>query len=332
MSISEKLQTSALATITALTVPVILLNLLGGIVSGTWLAILGEWGEIIRGIIFFVASGFAVSFALMPSLLFAGPAAIAMERGKKILGALFGSLSILYTVALITVWCIWVMWLFVSSAAESSLIPLLFWSYGVALGPWMWLAQKDQQGGGNEFSILTTFFAQAAYILGMIMFFFNATLGTIAVIFGIIMLSGAIFQMIIVFGGEMKKSFASKDIKEALVILDEIGRTIGGSGFDLVREPVEKYLVSHGKEYKETVSETSARQWVYSAVANTAGDFMESGHYHIYRGVLNPMGPGGDLLKLFDSTIDELVKMGALEAENAKKEKARLRKNMDQMG
>ncbi|MCD6337046.1 MAG: hypothetical protein J7M01_02290 [Candidatus Marinimicrobia bacterium] len=332
MSISEKLQTGFLATLTALTVPIALLNLLGGIVSGIWLAILGEWGEIVRGIIFLVISGFAISFALMPGLLFAGPAAMAMERGKKILGVFFGSLSVLYTVALITVWCIWVFWLFVSSATESSLIPLLIWSYGVALGPWMWLAQKDQQGGGNEFSTLTTFFAQAAYILGMIMFFFGATLGTIAIAFGTIMLSGAILQMVIAFGGEMKKSFTPRGIKEALGILDEIGQTIGGSGFDLVKEPIEKYLVSHSKKYEEAVKKTSPRQWVYSAVANTAGDLLESGHYHIYRGVLNPMGPGEDLLKLFDSAIDELVKMGAIEAGDAKKEKAAVRKNIEAMG
>ena len=56
MSVSEKLQTGAVATITALTVPIMLLNLLGGIVSGIWLAILGEWGEIFRGILFMVVA------------------------------------------------------------------------------------------------------------------------------------------------------------------------------------------------------------------------------------------------------------------------------------
>ncbi len=174
---SEKLQTGFVATLTALTIPIMILNLLGGIISGIWLVILGEWGEIVRGIIFIVVSGFAISFALMPSLLFAGPAAMAIERGKKILGIFLGSLSVLYTVALISVWCIWIMWLFVSSATDSSLIPLLIWSYGVALAPWMWLAQKDQQGGGgNEYSMFTIFFAQVSYILAMVMFFLGATL------------------------------------------------------------------------------------------------------------------------------------------------------------
>jgi hypothetical protein len=83
-----------------------LLNLLGGIISGIWLVILGEWSEIFRGILFMVVSGFVISIALMPSLLFAAPAALAIQEGKKLLGMFFGSLSVMYTFALMTIWCI----------------------------------------------------------------------------------------------------------------------------------------------------------------------------------------------------------------------------------
>jgi hypothetical protein len=31
---------------TAFSIPLIILNMLGGIVSGIWLAVLGEWGDI----------------------------------------------------------------------------------------------------------------------------------------------------------------------------------------------------------------------------------------------------------------------------------------------
>jgi hypothetical protein len=322
MTISEKLQTGFSATLTALTVPIAILNMTGGIVSGIWLAILGEWGEIIRGIILIVVSGFTISFALMPGLLFAGPAALAMEKSKKILGIFFGSLSVLYTVELITVWCILIMWFFVTSATERSLIPMLIWSYGVALAPWMWLAQKDQQGGGNEFSIFTTFFAQLSYILSMIMFFLGATLGAIAIIFGLIMLLGSILQMSIAFGSEIKKSFTSKEVKIAIDVLNEAGRKFEGAGFDLVKERIEKMLLAHPKEFKSIIQKgASPHQWIYSTIANVSGDLVESGHYHIYRGVLNPIGPGEDLLKLFDSAVDELVKIGSVEAKYANEQK-----------
>ncbi len=199
MAVSEKLQASFLGTLTVLSVPIMLLNLLGGIVSGIWLAFLGEWGEIGRGLFFMIFAGFFIGFALMPGLLFAAPAAMAMEKGRKILGMFFGSLSVLYTVIFITIWCLWVMWLFMSSATNESLIPMLIWSYGVALAPLMWLAQKDQEGGGNEFSIFTTFFAQVSYILAMILFLAGATLGAIGLVFGAIMLVGAALQISIAF-------------------------------------------------------------------------------------------------------------------------------------
>ncbi|HUU19256.1 MAG TPA: hypothetical protein VMW72_19050 [Sedimentisphaerales bacterium] len=332
MVISEKLQKGFIDTLTPLIFTIMILNMLGGIISGIWLAILGEWGEIIRGICFIVVSGFLISFALMPGFLFAGPALIAMEHGKKILGAFFGFLSVLYTAALITIWCIWIMWLFVSSATESSIIPLLIWSYGVALAPWMWLAQKDQQGGGNEFSIFTTFFAQISYIIAMIMFLLSVTLGTIAITFGVIMLIAAILQMTIAFGGEIQTSFSKKEVKEALRILEEENNKFG-AGFDLVKSYVEKSILSDTKQFIDVVRKgRSVREYLYSTIANISGDMVESGQFHIYRGVLNPMGPGEDLLKIFDSAIDELVILGDIDEENAHEQKELIRKNIHDVG
>ena len=304
----------------------------GGIISGIWLAILGKWGDIIRGIVFIVTSGFLVSFALMPGLLFVGPAIIAMERGKRIGAVLFGSLSILYTAALITAWCICIMWLFMRSSSESSIIPSLIWSYGVALAPWMWLAQKDQQAGGNEFSIFTTLFAQISYIVAMIMFFLGATLGTIGVTFGVIMLIAAILQITIAFTGEIRKSFSKKEIKEALGVLEEAGHKFGG-GFDLVKNYVEESILSDIQQFIDIVRKgQSVRKYVYSAIANISGDMVESGQYHIYRGVLNPLGPGEDLLKIFESAIDELVRLGDMDERTAQEHKEGIHKNIQEVG
>jgi hypothetical protein len=67
-------------------------------------------------------------------------------------------------------------------------------------------------------------------------------------------------------------------------------------------------------------------------IANTSGDMAESGQYHIYRGVLNPMGPGEDLLKIFDSAMDELVKLGDMDEKNAQEQKEAIRKNIQGVG
>ena len=49
---------------------------------------------------------------------------------------------------------------------------MLIWSYGVALGPWQWMAQKDAQGGGGEASMATTFFAQVGYVIMILLAIF----------------------------------------------------------------------------------------------------------------------------------------------------------------
>lgn len=334
MSFSEKLQTGFMGIISVLMVPIMLLNLLGGIVSGIWLAILGEWGVIGRGIFFIFISSFLISIALMPALLFAGPAAMALERGKKMIGMIFGALSILYTVGLITIWCIWVLVTFVNQATTSSIIPMLIWSYGIALAPWMYLAQKDQQGGGNEFSIFTTFFAQVAYIITIILVLAGADLNAILITFGAIMIIGSVLQVVIAFGSEIKKSFASKEAKGVIDVLNEIEKKIGNSGFDHIKTEVEKILLAQPKKsYKQAVEKNvSPHEIVYTTIAKVAAYHVGSGNYHIYRGVLNTMGPGEDLLKLFDLAIDELVKMDAIDSKQAKQHKKDVREEIEMMG
>lgn len=122
--------------VTALSIPLMILNMLGGIVSGVWLGVLGEWRIIGAGILVFFVSTGLLGFALMPSLLLAAPAAYCAEKGKTGGLVLFGALSSFYILALITAWCCGILFMFVKDATPGSLIPRLLWSYGLATGPW----------------------------------------------------------------------------------------------------------------------------------------------------------------------------------------------------
>ena len=124
--------TALLGLITALSLPLMILNILGGVVSGIWLALLGEWGAIGRGILFLFVLTWFLRLMLMPSVLLTLPAAYYEERGKTFGFVCFIALSSLYILALMTVWCCGILFLFVKDATESSLIPRLIWSYGVA--------------------------------------------------------------------------------------------------------------------------------------------------------------------------------------------------------
>lgn len=179
----------------ALAVPLGLLNMLGGIVAGIWLAVLGKWGIIGYGVAALFVSGFGLGIAMMPGLLFAAPAAMLHEKGNKLGFYFFGFLGALYTVAVLTAWCIAVLYFFARQANADSIIPILLWSYGVATGPIGWLAQKEAQGGGGEGAMISTFFAQVAYVIVILaVFFFSVSLIDVIILFGAVMAIGLVFQ------------------------------------------------------------------------------------------------------------------------------------------
>ena len=171
------------AFLVLLLVPLLILNILGGIVAGIWLIILGEWVIVVEGLLIAYASNFILSFAMLPMWLFAKPAIYFSNKGKTIGMVCFTALSNLYILAVITFWCCGIMFYFIGSATESNLIPRLLWTYGLAIGPWTYFARQDGQGGRPESfaSMIATFFAQIGYVTIMVLVIFtNITLiGTI---------------------------------------------------------------------------------------------------------------------------------------------------------
>ncbi len=144
----------------------------------------------------------------------------------------------------------------------------------------------------------------------------------------------------------LKKIFPRKEVKIALNILNEVeygfcsrqcqlsrGHIGRKRVFQLVRVHIEKILFGYSDEFSETTRQgASPRYWVYRTIANVAGDLVESGNYHIYRGVLNPLEPGEELVELFDLGEEKLVEMKVLDPEQAKKEKDVLLENIKNIG
>ena len=179
-----------LVVIMALSVPLIILEALGAIVSGIWLAIVGEWGAVGLGILSFFVSTSLLRFALKPSMLLLAPSVYYAEREKTLGFLCFGMLSNLYVSALITVWCCGILFLFVRDASESTLIPRLIWSYGAAIGPWAYLSTKSSGREGSAADI-TTFLAALAYLVIMLLLIFvPITLFGAVTVFGGFMLAG----------------------------------------------------------------------------------------------------------------------------------------------
>ena len=176
--------------------PLIILNWLGGIVSGIWLILLGKWGLLLYGILIALFGSYLISLLFLPAMfLLMMPAAYFVEKKQMFLSMVFGFLNLIYTILLIAFCCLTIMLAFINSSDERSIVPAIIWSYGVALGPWMYMASKENR---NEFSGLTVMWTQIAYIIAMTMFFCGVSFPVIVRTFMtcmmlLIVLEGVIF-------------------------------------------------------------------------------------------------------------------------------------------
>jgi hypothetical protein len=153
-----------------LTIPILILNMLGGIIGGIWLAFLGEWRLILIGILLVFTSHFYLSILMLPGLLFV-PIGVHFFEKKNPLGYLFGCLSQFYTNLLIVATCAFAFFIctsFYGGESKFGLIPYLLWSWGMAMGPWQFFQSKEPD---NEFSAITLFSAMIFYFLFLISIF-----------------------------------------------------------------------------------------------------------------------------------------------------------------
>jgi hypothetical protein len=182
--------------IVSISFSLMIFNNIGGIIAGIWLLILGEWKFVIFGLIAAFSGSFILGFALMIPIIFAIPSMFFIERNNKIIGYIFGFFSMLTTNAIIFFWCIISFWIYYSISNPENIIPVLIWSYGVAVFPLQYLADKEKD---NEFIMITTLFVQIAYIVMLILLLlFDTTLLTDFIVFGSFLIAAMLMQGILV--------------------------------------------------------------------------------------------------------------------------------------
>ena len=188
------------ALISLIFLPLALLNLLGGIVAGIWLAILGEWAGIGLGIAGLLGGALFCSLLLLPGFLISIPAVFLLSKGGlgKFLGFIIGMIGLLWTYIVMSGWGMFAFDYFIKRADASSYIPYLLWAYGVAIGPWTYMASKEQ----NDYSNISVFFLQIASAISIIMIGLTNITGIMMfVIFSGVMLFGYIVNLTL--GGVM---------------------------------------------------------------------------------------------------------------------------------
>lgn len=150
-----------------ISVPLMVLNFISGFVSAIWLLVIGEWRSVLLGLVIAAVASFAIGILLLPTLLFAGLA----STGKRALQYISVVLSTLYVGTIIVVWCTIILLVFLGRTSQRNVIPMMFWSYEVATGPWAYMASKD---GGNTYSMISTVFAEVGYAVVLVMVFLKS--------------------------------------------------------------------------------------------------------------------------------------------------------------
>lgn len=170
-------------------VPILaLVNWLAAPVSLIWLIVLGEWWVLGLAVLS-LFSHFLLAIALLPAVAFAVPAA-AVSRRNPTAAVILGIPGLLYSAALITVWCMGALTYLLSRATPATWFPLMLLAFSIGTGPWTYLAQKDAQGGAGEGSFLGVFFMQLAFlaVILAIVIFRPDSLAPLWLLFGTIML------------------------------------------------------------------------------------------------------------------------------------------------
>jgi hypothetical protein len=142
-------------------------NIILGIVPVIWLLIEGGWLIVIIGIAFGFISTFLILVINLPSFLLSAPFFLLCEKfaekGKFSFSAFFYFLSTLYPSIAISVWSIFIMGTALNFSDDFSLLPLLLWSYIVALAPWMRGIEYDTSASGMSISV----FACTSYLISI---------------------------------------------------------------------------------------------------------------------------------------------------------------------
>lgn len=180
-------------------------------ISAIWLAVLGDWGLIAYGVTVSFISIFGLVSALMPGMLFAGPAAAFKKNNKRLGFFIFSCLTTFYSMTVMAIWCIAIIHFFLKESDASSFVPTLLWSYCVAIGPILWISNKDIQSK-ERYSINSVVFAQLA---GLFLVLVN-TLITLPLGWNI-----ALFTMVMLVGLTVHVQMASRDLDRLFPIKEK---------------------------------------------------------------------------------------------------------------
>ncbi len=180
-----------------ISVPIMLLNVFGGIISGIWLIALGQWKLVVGAFFFTMLVPWAYSLVAILQMPLAALLMYAQERNKKKLCLTLGFINIFISHLIILIYVFFIVGIAVDISIYRNLntYVLLLLGYGVATSPFSYMASKE--GPDSLASMLGVFVAQMSYLIFAIAYIFKYAAISIPIIL-LIVFSIELFQLHVV--------------------------------------------------------------------------------------------------------------------------------------
>jgi hypothetical protein len=133
------------AIVIVISICIVVLNVFGGVLSGIWLAVKGEWGFIIGGIIAAALMPSGFSIASLPVLGLCLVLAFAGDPPPRWAVATIGFVAALWIAALVLGWTLLVFIAYMQHADAGLTVPLLLWGYSVTMSPLVYIARHEHK-------------------------------------------------------------------------------------------------------------------------------------------------------------------------------------------
>ena len=132
-----------------------------------------------------------------------------------------------------------------------------------------------------------------------------------------------------------KRAFLPKELRALWGVMDELEYRFREHriAFQIVRSRTEHEVLGDREGYAKGIrGGVDPRQMIYTIFCLHSAESAACGEYHVYRGVLNPMGPGVGLVAIFEESLKELLKLGAILPEVARGHRADLQDRIAENG
>jgi len=120
--------------------------------------------------------------------------------------------------------------------------------------------------------------------------------------------------------------FLPQEVKEGLKVLNELEPEFN-KDFWIVKDYIVRMCKAHTQETKQMILQIgNARIWALDRILSVTKNLLGSGEYHLYRGIISPMGAGFGLINIFETALTKLIDNNKITERNAQL----IRESLDQ--